>query len=52
MRSVLVAMWRFSDKNFKRPYLKKERLFFHFLLRIWNVHEIENILKKETSILA
>ena len=52
MTSIPVAMCTFSDKNFKRPYLKKERLFFHFLLRIWNVHEIENILKKKKSILA
>ena len=46
MTSTPVAMCRFSDKNFKRHYLKKERLFFYFLLRIWNVHETENILKK------
>ena len=52
MTSIPVAMCRFSDKNFKRNYLKKERLFLHFLLRIWNVHEIENILKKKKSILA
>ena len=52
MTSTPVAMCRFSDKNFKRHYLKKERLFFYFLLRIWNVHETENILKKKKSILV
>ena len=29
-----------SDKNFKGLYLKKEWLFFGFLLHFWNVHEI------------
>ena len=47
MRSIPVAICRFSDNNFKCPYLEKERLFFYFLLDIWNVHEIENILKKK-----
>ena len=51
MRSIPVAICRFSDNNLKRPYLGKERLFFYFLLDIWNVHEIENILKKKKSIL-
>ena len=26
---------------------QKRKTFFHFLLHFWNVHEIENILKKE-----
>ena len=47
MRSIPVAICRFSDNNCKRPYLEKERLFFYFLLDIWNVHEIDNILKKK-----
>ena len=41
-----------SDKNFKGLYLKKEWLFFGFLLHFWNVPEIQNILKKKKSILA
>ena len=52
MTSIPVAKSRFSDNKFKRLYLKKERLFFYFLLDIWNVHEIENILKKKESILT
>ena len=40
MTSIPVAIGRFSDKNFKRLYLKKERLFMDFLLQFWNVHEI------------
>ena len=35
-----------SDKNFKGLYLKKEWLFFGFLLHFWNVHGISKILKK------
>ena len=41
-----------SDKNFKGLYLKKEWLFFGFLLHFWNVHGIYKILKKRKSILA
>ena len=47
MTSIPVAICRFSDYNFKRLYLKKEILFDHFCSHFWNVHEIENILKKE-----
>ena len=52
MTSIPVAIWIFSDKKFKRIYLKKERHFVDFLLHFWNVHEIYNILKKKKSILA
>ena len=40
MRSIPVAVCIFSDNNFERPYLEKDRLFSRFLLDIWNVHEI------------
>ena len=40
MTSILVAISRLSDNKFKRPYLKKERIFLDFLLHFWNVHEI------------
>ena len=40
MTSIPVAKCRFSDNNFKRLYLKKEKLFDNFLLYFWNVHEI------------
>ena len=40
MKSIPIAIYRLSDKKFKRLYLKKERLFSDFLLNFWNVHEI------------
>ena len=52
MTSILVAKCRFSNNKFKRLYLIKEKLFVEFFLHFWNVHEIENILKKNKSILA
>ena len=52
MTSIPVAKCRFSNNKFKRLYLKKEKLFADFFLHFWNVHEIENILKKKKSILA
>ena len=47
MTSIPVAIWRFSDNNLKRLYLEKERLIVHLWLYFWNVHEIQNILKKK-----
>ena len=41
-----------SHNKSKRFYLKNNRLFMDFLLHFWNVHEIQNILKKKMSILA
>ena len=52
MTSIPVAICRFSDNNFKRLYIKKEWIYVDFLLHFWNVHGIENILKKKKSILA
>ena len=52
MTSSPVAIYRFSDNNFKCIYLKKEWLFFGFLLHLWNVPEIYQILKKNKSNLA
>ena len=46
MASIPVAKCRFSENKFKRLYLKKEKLFEDSFLHFWNVHEIENILKK------
>ena len=47
-----VGISRHSENKFKRLYLKKERVFFDFLLHFWNVHEIWNIHKIKKSILA
>ena len=52
MTSSPVTICRFFDNNFKQLYLKKESLFFGFLLHFWNVHEIYKILKKKKSNLA
>ena len=45
-------MCTISRNKFKRYYLKNKRLFADFLFHFWNVHEIQNILKKKVSILA
>ena len=34
------------------PLSQNRKNFFDFLLHFWNVHEIENILKKKKCILA
>ena len=47
MTSIPVAICRFSDNNFKGLYLKKEKLFVDFLLHLWNMPEILNILEKK-----
>ena len=52
MTSIPVAISRFSDNNFKRLYLKKERLFVDFWLYFWNLHEIYNVLENKNSILV
>ena len=45
-------MCTISRHKFKRHYLKNKRLFADFLLHLWNVQQIYNILKKKMSILA
>ena len=52
MSRIPVAICRFSGNNFKRLYLKKERLFVNFWLYIWIVDEIYNVLETKKSILA
>ena len=34
-------------QQFQTPLSQKRKIFFDFLLHFWNVHEIENILRKE-----
>ena len=45
-------MCTISRNKFKRTYTKNKRLFLHFLLHFWKVHEIYNTLEKKKSILA
>ena len=52
MTSIPVAICRVSDNNFKRLYLKKERLFVNFWLYFWIVDEIYKVLKNKKNILA
>ena len=52
MPSIPEAISRIFCNNFKRFYLKNGRLFLDFLLHFWNVHNIQNILKKRMSVLA
>ena len=52
MTSIPIAIPRFSDNNFKRLYLKKERLFINFWLYFSIVDEIYNVLETKKSILA
>ena len=52
MASFPVPICRFSDNNFKRLYLKKERLFVNFWLYFWVVDEIYKVLKTKKGILA
>ena len=52
MTGIPIAISRFSDNNFKRLYLKKERLFINFWLYFSIVDEIYNFLKTKKSILA
>ena len=46
MTSIPVAIYRFSDNNFKRLYLKNERLFCEFLIVFlncgWSLQSSEN----------
>ena len=47
MTGISVAICRISRNNFKHQYLRNKRFFLAFLLHIWNVHQIYNILKKK-----
>ena len=47
-RRNMQILWQ----QFQTPLSQKRKTFFDFLLHFWNVHEIENILKKKKSILA
>ena len=52
MTSIPAAICRIFCHNFKRYYLNNGTHFLDFLLKIWNVREIFNILKKRMRVLA
>ena len=47
MTSIPAAICRINCNIFKRHYLRNKTLFLNFLLHLWNVHEIESIVKKK-----
>ena len=57
--NTLTAEYTYSRRNMETfmqkvqtPLSLKQRLFLDFLLRFWNLHEMENIFKKKESLLA
>ena len=57
--NTLTAEYMYSDRNMdtftqqvQTPLSLKQKSFFDFLLRFWNLHEMENIFKKKESLLA
>ena len=47
-RRYMQIFWQ----QLQRPLSRKGMAFFLFFIAFWNVHEIENILKKKKSIPA
>ena len=50
----MTAEYKYSRRNMQTftqqvqtPFSLKKKLFLNFLLRFWNLHEMENILKKK-----
>ena len=57
--NTLTADVKYSRRNMQNFWQQLQtclsqirKTFFDFLLLLWNVHDIENILKKKKSILA
>ena len=57
--NTLTADVKYSPRNMQNFWQQLQtclsqirKTFFDFLLLLWNVHDIENILKKKKSILA
>ena len=47
-RRYMQIFWQ----QLQRPLSRKGMAFFRFFIAFWNVHEIENILKKKKNIPA
>ena len=52
MPSILFKTARICNSQFKCYYLKNQKNFQHFLLHFWNLHQILNLLKKRTIVIA
>ena len=57
--NTLTAEYKYSRRNMQTftqqvqtPFSLKKKLFLDFLLRFWNLYEMENIVKKKDSLLA
>ena len=56
--NILTAEDKYSRRNMENfphqhqvSYLRKKQFFLDFLLRFWNVHQVQNILKQKMSLL-
>ena len=52
MARILFNIARILNSQFKRNYLKNEKLFLYFLFHFWNLPHILNILKKKMMVIA
>ena len=50
--SILVIMGRIYRYQFKSNYLKNRRVFAIFVLHVWYLHEILNVLKKNINLIG
>ena len=52
MRNSLFKIAIICNSQFKCNYLKNGKLFLNFLLHLWNLHQILNILKEKMFVIA
>ena len=52
MTNILVKIARIWHDRFKWNSLKNEKLYLYFLFDFWNLHQILNLLKKRTIVIA
>ena len=52
MTIILFKIVRICRPRFKCKYLENQQFFNNFLLHLWNLHQILNILKKKTILIA
>ena len=52
MPSISLKIVRICKSIFKCNYLENENVFLSFLLHVWNLHQILNILKKRMIVIA
>ena len=50
--SILFRIVGNCRSRFKSSYLKNKKHFLRFLLHLWNLHQIWNVLKKKTIVIA